>query len=159
MNTSSSALTNQTKKACQKAPPAPETGFCGSQISLGTPVGRHISLELLRLFAMFLIVAHHFIFHNAQNVMDLEPSIPRVFLLVLAYGGKLGKLDFIEMQLQTRQRKRPFAVFLCLYLCWFLESFLTFARDCRENPVVKAERKAVRHGNAVLTDGGMLFIE
>lgn len=55
---------------------------------------RQSNLELLRIFAMFLIVAHHFVLHgNWPFTQNLEFRESLIF--VLGFGGKLGVNLFV----------------------------------------------------------------
>ncbi|MFQ9303939.1 MAG: acyltransferase family protein [Bifidobacterium breve] len=52
---------------------------------------RNSSIELLRIIAMFMILAHHFIVHNGYDVLKLPLGPERIFFqLVMAGGGKVG---------------------------------------------------------------------
>ena len=52
--------------------------------------GRNSSIELLRIIAMFMILAHHFIVHNGYDVLKLPLGPERIFFqLVMAGGGKV----------------------------------------------------------------------
>lgn len=42
--------------------------------------GRNSSIELLRIIAMFMILAHHFIVHNGYDVLKLPLGPERIFL-------------------------------------------------------------------------------
>ncbi len=41
--------------------------------------GRNSSIELLRIVAMFMILAHHFIVHNGYDVKNLSLGPERIF--------------------------------------------------------------------------------
>lgn len=41
--------------------------------------GRNSSIELLRIIAMFMILAHHFIVHNGYDVLKLPLGPERIF--------------------------------------------------------------------------------
>ena len=61
---------------------------------------RQLSLELLRIFAMFLIVCHHFAVHGAIHAGKISELLQNSFLKIiwvqfLASGGKLGVNLFV----------------------------------------------------------------
>ena len=57
--------------------------------------GRNSNIELLRIIAMFMILAHHFIVHNGYDVLKLPLGPERIFFqLVMAGGGKVGAVIF-----------------------------------------------------------------
>ena len=59
---------------------------------------RNSSIELLRIIAMFMILAHHFIFHNGYDVLKLPLGPERIFFqLVMAGGGKVGVVIFFSI--------------------------------------------------------------
>lgn len=67
-----------------------------SQIANGG--GRNSSIELLRIIAMFMILAHHFIVHNGYDVLKLPLGPERIFFqLVMAGGGKVGVVIFFSI--------------------------------------------------------------
>lgn len=41
--------------------------------------GRNSSIELLRIVAMFMILAHHFVVHNGYDVKNLSLGPERIF--------------------------------------------------------------------------------
>ena len=60
--------------------------------------GRNSSIELLRIIAMFMILAHHFIVHNGYDVKQLPLGPERIlFQLVMAGGGKVGVIIFFSI--------------------------------------------------------------
>lgn len=60
--------------------------------------GRNSSIELLRIIAMFMILAHHFIVHNGYDVLKLGLGPERIFFqLVMAGGGKVGVVIFFSI--------------------------------------------------------------
>ena len=60
--------------------------------------GRNSSIELLRIIAMFMILAHHFIVHNGYDVLNLPLGPERIFFqLVMAGGGKVGVVIFFSI--------------------------------------------------------------
>ena len=60
--------------------------------------GRNSSIELLRIIAMFMILAHHFIVHNGYDVLKLPLGPERIFLqLVMQGGGKVGVVIFFSI--------------------------------------------------------------
>lgn len=60
--------------------------------------GRNSSIELLRIIAMFMILAHHFIVHNGYDVLKLPLGPERIFFqLVMAGGGKVGVVIFFSI--------------------------------------------------------------
>lgn len=59
---------------------------------------RNSSIELLRIIAMFMILAHHFIVHNGYDVKKLPLGPERIFFqLVMAGGGKVGVVIFFSI--------------------------------------------------------------
>ncbi|WP_270307690.1 acyltransferase family protein [Bifidobacterium adolescentis] len=59
---------------------------------------RNSSIELLRIIAMFMILAHHFIVHNGYDVLKLPLGLERIFFqLVMAGGGKIGVVIFFSI--------------------------------------------------------------
>ena len=57
--------------------------------------GRNSSIELLRIVAMFMILAHHFVVHNGYDVKNLPLGPERIFFqLVMQGGGKVGVVIF-----------------------------------------------------------------
>ena len=59
---------------------------------------RNSSIELLRVIAMFMILAHHFIVHNGYDVLKLPLGPERIFLqLVVQGGGKVGVVIFFSI--------------------------------------------------------------
>ena len=59
---------------------------------------RNSSIELLRIIAMFMILAHHFIVHNGYDVLKLPLGPERIFFqLVMAGGGKVGVVIFFSI--------------------------------------------------------------
>lgn len=60
--------------------------------------GRNSSIELLRIIAMLMILAHHFIVHNGYDVLKLPLGPERIFLqLVMQGGGKVGVVIFFSI--------------------------------------------------------------
>ncbi|MGG7076172.1 acyltransferase family protein [Bifidobacterium sp. YIT 13610] len=59
---------------------------------------RNSSIELLRIIAMFMILAHHSIVHNGYDVLKLPLGPERIFLqLVMQGGGKVGVVIFFSI--------------------------------------------------------------
>ena len=59
---------------------------------------RNSSIELLRIIAMFMILSHHFIVHNAYDVLKLPLGPERIFFqLVMQGGGKIGVVIFFSI--------------------------------------------------------------
>lgn len=82
------------------------TGTNGAHIKHGMPAhsrnsnggGRNSSIELLRVIAMFMILAHHFIVHNGYDVLKLPLGPERIFFqLAMAGGGKVGVVIFFSI--------------------------------------------------------------
>ena len=82
------------------------TGTNGAHIKHGMPAHsrnsnggvRNSSIELLRIIAMFMILAHHFIVHNGYDVLKLPLGPERIFFqLVMAGGGKVGVVIFFSI--------------------------------------------------------------
>lgn len=60
--------------------------------------GRNSSIELLRVIAMFMILAHHFIVHNGYDVLKLPLGPERIFFqLVMQGGGTVGVVIFFSI--------------------------------------------------------------
>ena len=60
--------------------------------------GWNSGIELLRIIAMFMILAHHFIVHNGYDVLKLPLGPERIFFqLVMAGGGKVGVVIFFSI--------------------------------------------------------------
>lgn len=60
--------------------------------------GRNSSIELLRIVAMFMILAHHFVVHNGYDVKNLPLGPERIFFqLVMQGGGKVGVVIFFTI--------------------------------------------------------------
>ena len=59
---------------------------------------RNSSIELLRIIAMFMILAHHFIVHNDYDMLKLPLGPERIFFqLVMAGDGKVGVVIFFSI--------------------------------------------------------------
>lgn len=76
----------------------------GAHVRHAAPVHSQIanggdsSIELLRIIAMFMILAHHFIVHNGYDVLKLPLGLERIFFqLVMAGGGKIGVVIFFSI--------------------------------------------------------------
>lgn len=62
------------------------------------PPTRNSSVELLRIIAMFMILAHHFVIHNSYNVKSLPLGWEKIFFqLIMAGGGKIGVIIFFSI--------------------------------------------------------------
>lgn len=60
--------------------------------------GRNSSIELLRIVAMFMILASHFVVHNGYDVKDLPVGPMRIFFqLVMQSGGVVGVVIFFTI--------------------------------------------------------------
>lgn len=60
--------------------------------------GWNSGIELLRVIAMFMILAHHFIVHNGYDMLKLPLGPERIFFqLVMAGGGKVGVVIFFSI--------------------------------------------------------------
>lgn len=60
--------------------------------------GRNSSIELLRIVAMFMILAHHFVVHNGYDAKNLPLGPERIsFQLVMQGGGKVGVVIFFTI--------------------------------------------------------------
>lgn len=67
------------------------------KISSHRPV-RNSSVELLRIIAMFMILAHHFAVHNGIDVNQLPLGPEKIFYeLVMIGGGKVGVVIFFSI--------------------------------------------------------------
>ena len=59
---------------------------------------RNSSIELLRIIAMFMILCHHFVIHNAYNPKNLPMGWRRIFYqLFLEGGGTVGVVIFFTI--------------------------------------------------------------
>lgn len=59
--------------------------------------GRNSSIELLRIVAMFMILAHHFVVHNGYDVKNLSLGPERIFFqLVMQGDGKVGRRHLLH---------------------------------------------------------------
>ena len=56
----------------------------------GRTAERQSNIELLRIVAMVMIVAHHFSVHSGFSFPDGTLTLNRVWLQLLQYGGKIG---------------------------------------------------------------------
>lgn len=60
--------------------------------------GRSSGIELLRIVAMFMILAHHFVVHNGYDVKKLPLGPEKIFFqLVMQSGGKVGVVIFFTI--------------------------------------------------------------
>lgn len=59
-----------------------------------TKVERNSNLEILRIFAMIMIIAHHYILHSSVQLSDAT-ALNKVIISFLELGGKLGVNIFI----------------------------------------------------------------
>ena len=60
--------------------------------------GGDSSIETLRIIAMFMILAHHFIIHNGYDVLKLPLGPERIFFqLVMQSGGTIGVVIFFSI--------------------------------------------------------------
>ena len=59
---------------------------------------RNSNIETLRIIAMFMILAHHFVVHNGYDVLKLPLGPERIFFqLVMSGGGKVGVVIFFSI--------------------------------------------------------------
>lgn len=56
---------------------------------------RQSNFELLRILAMFLIIAHHFSVHGGFNFPTNDITIPRLWIQLIQMGGKVGVDIFV----------------------------------------------------------------
>ncbi|HAT4224184.1 acyltransferase family protein [Clostridium perfringens] len=56
---------------------------------------RNSSLEILRIFSMILIIAHHYSVHGYFNLSEQSLTLNKIIVQVLSLGGKLGVNCFI----------------------------------------------------------------
>lgn len=60
--------------------------------------GRNSGIELLRIVAMFMILAHHFVVHNGYDVKKLPLGPEKIFFqLVMQGSGKVGVVIFFTI--------------------------------------------------------------
>lgn len=57
-------------------------------------MNRNSSLDLLRIIAMILIVAHHYVIHGGFSI-NQDVSMQQFMLQFLLFGGKLGVIVFV----------------------------------------------------------------
>lgn len=68
------------------------------KIKVDREAGRCSSIELLRIIAMFMILCHHFVIHNAYSSKNLPMGLRRLFYqLFLEGGGKIGVVIFFTI--------------------------------------------------------------
>lgn len=86
----------KTARAQARAERTPNTACRHTpEIQIG---GWNSGIELLRIIAMFMILAHHFIVHNGYDVLKLPLGLERIFFqLVMAGGGKVGVVIFFSI--------------------------------------------------------------
>lgn len=56
---------------------------------------RNSNLELLRIFSMFFIVAHHFGVHGGFNLIEKSFTLNKIIVQIISSGGKFGVNLFI----------------------------------------------------------------
>ena len=67
--------------------------YTGSQINTGTL--RQSNIELLRIIAMVIIVAHHFARHSGFDFPTSSISVNRLWIRFILLGGKIGVNVFV----------------------------------------------------------------
>lgn len=87
---------------------------------------RNSSIELLRIISMFMILAHHFVVHNASAYKALPVGICRfVVQFLFVPGGKIGVVIFFTISawffLEHDQTLKG-----CVRRIWFLEKEVFF---------------------------------
>ena len=87
---------------------------------------RNSSIELLRIIAMFMILAHHFIIHNKFEVKSMPISPEKVFFqTIMQGGGKVGVVIFFSISawflIDEKQGIRN-----CLRRIWMMEREVLF---------------------------------
>ncbi len=65
------------------------------QNSINNNKFRQSNIELLRIIAMFLIIAHHYAIHSGFNFSTTAITINRLWVQFLQIGGKIGVNVFI----------------------------------------------------------------
>ena len=53
---------------------------------------RNSNLELLRIFSMLFIVAHHFGVHGGFNLIEKSFILNKVIIQIISSGGKFGRV-------------------------------------------------------------------
>lgn len=87
---------------------------------------RNSSIELLRIIAMFAILAHHFVVHNIFDYTTLSAGALRFFLqLFLESGGKIAVVIFFTTS-AWYFLERPQSVGASFKRVWVLEKELLF---------------------------------
>ena len=65
---------------------------------MGSKTRRSSGLELLRIIAMFMVFAHHFVLFNGVSIWKMPFSATRLFLTVgMLDMGKVGVLVFFTI--------------------------------------------------------------
>lgn len=91
---------------------------------------RNSSIELLRIIAMYMILAHHFIVHNAFAANDLPFGIQKMFFqLVMAAGGKVGVIIFFSISAWFFLDKEQ-TIKSCWRRVWLMEREVLFWSLC-----------------------------
>lgn len=108
---------------------AKHSALAHSKISNGGKE-RNSSIELLRIIAMFMILAHHFIDHNGYDVMKLPLGPERIFFHLALAATVLvirGLTSFIPGMIGIND---GFFGFIYLFILisaykWYMEPFTT----------------------------------
>lgn len=105
---------------------APSTSNCVHGDTPSKGLSRNSSIELLRIVAMFMILVHHFIMHNAYDWLDLSPAPLRLFVQVfLVSSGKIGAaIFFVITAWFFVNREQRFKT--CVSRVWQLEKEILF---------------------------------
>lgn len=91
---------------------------------------RNSSIELLRIAAMFMILAHHFIIHNTFSVEQLPLGPEKIFLQLIMQGfGKVGVIIFFTISIWFLTDKEQ-TIKSCLCRIWILEREVLFWSIC-----------------------------
>lgn len=87
---------------------------------------RQSSIELLRIIAIVLILAHHFVTHNVDNMIPMEHSLRRSVILLFEYvPGKIGIALFFIISAWFLAKKSA-SLRSCIHKIWMLELELLF---------------------------------
>lgn len=87
---------------------------------------RNSNIELLRILAMFMVLMHHFIVHNAFDISQLKPSFGKFFFyFVMSGGGKAAVVIFFAISVWFLL-DGDISFKSCLKRVWLLEREMLF---------------------------------
>lgn len=100
--------------------------YVGQSIGGALQRRRNSSIELLRILSMFLILAHHFLVHNAFDYTTMPVGVLRLLLqLFLESGGKIAVAIFFIISVWFFLEKEQ-TVKGCFRRVWFFEKEVFF---------------------------------